>query len=396
MQPLAGISEPRGAIGGGTAYDAVQVQALLTASDVVEDWAVDLLDLNLRPKANLSPQVSRGGGADIAHDSTAAVKRTLKLPVISGTALSIPLLPSDLIRVWYKLAAPDGGWLRWPIGTFMQSAPAAVTSTPAGSWLAITASELLKITAETTFETSYATSAGQTYMSAIQGILKLAGSLLARPGMCNIPDSGRTMSAPIGWDAGTSLLTAINDLLIAVGYMTAYTDAYGVVTSRPLPDFSLTPPVFTFDTTTGHAVVVGQILRQPDDGKVINACKVVGEDARSQPVSEQYVNMSADSPISVLRLGRTKLLLIKDSKIADAGSALARAHYEVALAAANYAPITLNTFAWPFSENLDTFQLIYQTPDEGLVKLLVVEEKWSHHVGAGGYSAHTLNAVVAV
>jgi hypothetical protein len=356
---------------------------------VQEDWTVDLLDLNLKPKGDLSGYVSRGGGADIAYDSTAAIKRTLAIPTVSG---AVGILPSDCMRVWYKLLAPDGGWLRTPLGTFMQPAPATQSSTPAATWLNVSASELLQFLTETTFVESYAVGLLTNYVSAIRNIIAMAGGprLVVR-----IPDPGKYLLAPLGWDSGVSLLTAVNDLLAAIGYTTAYTDAMGVIRADPLPNFSLIQPSFTFDATTGHGIVAGNIQRSPDPSKIINACKVVGEDARKEPVSATYTNIAAASPISVPRLGRTKMLLIKDSTVADAQAALARAKFEVQMAAANYAPIALSTFSWPFSENLDVYKLVYSTPDEGLVSLLVAETKWSHHVGAGGFSTHTLNAVVA-
>lgn len=406
MQGLGGTSEPNGIYGGGTTYSDAQVLSLLTAADIVEDWSVDLLDSNLGHKADLSWAVDRGG-ADIAHDSTAAVKRTVAIPKVSGASLidarlpgssgiAAPLLVTDVLRIWYKLGTPDGGWLRVPMGTFMQPAPAVTSSTEAGTWLAIQGADLCQFLLEATFATSYATGVGETYQAAIRSILMLAGGIFVRGYAFWIPDSGQIIQAPLGWDAGVSLLTAINQLLAAIGYTSAYTDAMGMIRAVPLPDFAAYSASFTFDCTQGQAIVTGPITRSPDPSKIFNACKVVGEDARKSAVNALYLNNSPTSPISILNLGRTKLLLIKDSQVADYASAFARAKYEVQIAAANFAPISLRTFAWPFSENMDVYRLVYRTPDEGVVSYLVQEQKWAHHLGAGGQSTHTLNVVTAV
>jgi hypothetical protein len=104
--------------------------------------------------------------------------------------------------------------------------------------------------------------------------------------------------------------------------------------------------------------------------------------------SIEYVNDKADSPVSTTRLRRTRTLEVADSRIPDSDTATRRGQVEAQAAAMGFSSTTVNTFCFPFGQNLDVYELKLSTMDEGPTVLDVVEQKWTVTCAPGALTQH--------
>lgn len=383
-----------GMVPGGTTYTAAQVAGFLTQPSLEMRWFFDLLGPGLNYKADLTSLVDAATPPEIQHDSTRAVKRTLNLRV-RPSASANPL--QDLIRVRYQILAPDGGWLEWVLWLWMLTPPDKEVS-EAVTWWTLIAPELSQLLSDAAFTSTYTVASGINYAQAVSSIVSGYGGSVAL--QASLPDNGKTLAAPLSWEAGTSRLKAINDLLTANAYTPAWMDG-NVLRSYPYVDYNTVIPAYTFDTTQGASVALSPLREKPDYANAYNQFRVIGEDPRRAvgtgsppPVTAYYENTRADSLISIPNWHPKMAQPIRDSKIPDNAAALARAQYEAQKAARVYSTITLDAAPWPFAQDLDVFGLVYSTTDEGTVERNYLNIRWSHRCAANQQTRLELQRVV--
>jgi hypothetical protein len=393
MQPLARTSSA------GTSYTAAQVQAMLFGPSLQMRWLFDLLGPGLTPKGDLTPYVlwSESGGAhggsppQITHDSNQAVKRKLTFTMRVASSLGINVL-RDLVRVRYQILAPDGSWLEWVVGIFAWTPPSRVIQEGITYWSA-SCPDLSQLLSNESLEVSTSVTGGTSYAA---GVAKFVGLVTATPLQTLLLDQGQVLANGLSWTAGTdSALKAINDLLAAVVYTSAYMKG-NVLTARPYPDFTQEPVAMLLDTVNGQAQVLGPFGDTPDYSKALfNVFRVTGSDPRSSPVFAEYVNNRADSPTSVASLGQRYVKYINDSKITNNGTAHLRAKREAQAAARIYSTLQVGLPPFPLFDDLDVMELVYQSQDEGLVDQNYLVLSWTHTCSAAAATTISLQRVVA-
>jgi hypothetical protein len=370
----------------GTAYTAAQVTAQINANTGTERWVFDRLDSSGRYLSDLTPLVDYDHPPEISHDSAAAVKRTFKI-TLRGDAVFTPLL--ELIRPHYQLLMPDGGYIDFPLGTFLILPPSKQIQKGL-TWRQMNGADLGQLLVDGAFTTSYGVPSGTPVLQAINSIAQSYGG--ATPIGVDIPDPGIIIPANLSWPPGDTRLKAINDLLAAINYVEAWFDELGVMRSSPIPDYTTIVPSYTFDATSG-AIVKAPLLETIDISKAYNQVSVLVEDPRRTPFAVLYQNNLPDSPVSVPNW-HPKLKLIRDSRITGVLQAYLRAQTEAQKAARIFDIVTMETWPWALSQNLDVYTLTYQTQEDGLVSANYIETKWTHRCKHGLSTTHTIDRVV--
>jgi hypothetical protein len=381
MQSLAQVSSK------GTSYSGVAVAALLSGPNLQQRWVFDRIQSNGQ-LSDLTRYVDTSTVPEITYDSEAAVKRSIRMQ-LRGDA---PLLSlSDLIRVHHQVLAADGGWLDWPLGTFVLVPPERVI-TPTYTQRLIEALDMTQLLVDAEFLESYGVSAGASYIQSAVAIGQLYGGQI--PLQFSIPDNLKTLPQSLGWQAGQTRLSAMNQLFLNNGYVSLWSDAMGVLRTGPLPDYTLTLPSYTFDQLHNAGIVISPLGDRPDPARMYNIVVVKGEDERRVPFSFSWVNPSPLAEASALRW-RPKVKIISGSDIADASVAQQVAQSEGQASARVYSVLEVNTFPWSVSEDRDLFRLIYNSVDDGLQVNDYVEIKWVHRCAVGAPTTHFFERVVA-
>lgn len=384
----------------GTAYTAAQVTQQLASPAVEEQWVFDRLDTNKNLIGDLTAFVDQNSTPEINHDSTRAVRRTLKLRV-SGAAALTPL--HDLIRPHHQIRMPDGGWIDFVLGTFTVL-PSNREIRPGASWVSIDGADVSQLLLDAGFAVSTGLTEGTNVLAGIQTLIGSYSGLTPLP--IAIPDPGKMLPAAIGWDFGASPLGAVNDLLAALNFLSAAADEVGTIRSGPIPDWNLALPVLAFDTTQGPMssgsatgiLSVGGILLsslniQANFSAAFNLALVIIEDPRRVSLSVAVPNNRADSPISIPNW-HVKTKVIRDSRVVDYATAQAVGLSAIQEAARIYAPLVVDSSPWPASQDQDVYRVVYSTPDEGVVAANYVETQWTHRCKPGAPTTHTFTRIV--
>lgn len=406
----------------GGPYSDAQVLAALNGRIGAEDWRFDLLANDGSFVTDLSPWVDLMSPPTLTHDSAQDVHRTLSLQVL-GDAPVEPL--HQLIAVRHRVAMPDGGIIQFSLGRFGML-PGQDTIYDSTTLRQLALADYGQFLVDDPFEFSYGVRQGASYVAAIQDIV--FGWSGTTPIEVRVLDTGLRLPAALNWDAGTSRLQAINDLLSAVNYLPAWFDEEGVLRSAPIPDYNTVEPTFDFDTTDGSGCVLSDqgISRTPDWSKVFNAFTVTVQDPRrneqyAQPTSYPvttyptsytdqsgvqtkggstspvatnlyvtYENRDPASDVSITRMGRRKRKVWQDSSLTNHSTAYAAARTAAQTAARIFAPLGMRTFSWPLSQDFDVYRFKFETTDEPMTNYRYLETAWSMTCQPGGATQHTL------
>lgn len=379
---------------GGTAYSDQQVYALLLGS-ATESFTFDWLDQEGWYRGDLTRYVVQDSVPQLSYDATAAVKRSLRFQTLGMPSGLNPL--ADMVRPHYRLLAPDGGWLDWPLGTLLLNPPQKNVSEGYSlyNW---TASDLSDLLVQDQFLESYSVGGGNDVVASIRDIIAgLQGPQLSTL-ITGAPRRPLILHDSLSWDAGKSRLEAINDLLAAVGFRPLWCDEQGQLRAQEIPDYNQEVAIWTWDASAGRSVILsGSISEEADMSNVVNVCKVIGQDPRAHtPIAVTYTNNRPDSPVSVAKLRRRRVKVVQDSSVADEASAQVRAMAEVQAGARIYAKFTVETLHWPVwaSGDYDLIHLVYSSAAEGLQDWNYLVLGWTMQMLPGGTTSHTLQRII--
>lgn len=377
--------------GVGGPYTAAQVLAQLIIPVRAEQWRFDRLSAAGRYVGDLTPFVDKATNIpQVDHDTTKDVKRSLQITLRGDSGL---VSLSDLVRAVYLLPMPDGGVVQFSLGTFTFM-PNEDDVFPGVTWRQLQMTDPGQLLVDGTFLSTYTVAQGTSYVAAIRGIIANLGSPTPLQ-VSIIPDSGQVLPAALSWDAGTSRLKAVNDLLEAVNYYPAWWNDL-VLTSSPIPDYSTVTTTVTMDATQVGSPIRLPHRRKPDMTKVFNQALVRVEDPRKTPPTYGfYQNINPASPVSV-KAWHAKTFTETNPKMADTATADARAKFLVQMAAMMYQPAEVDTIAWPISQDNDVYRIIYSSPDDGKQNNLFLETRWTMKCAPGEITTHELTQITPV
>lgn len=367
-----------------TLYTPQQILPVLMGQALEETWHFEWLDQYGQPQGDISPYVE---AAEVDHDSTQDVKRTFTMTSKGGIPVNFS---TDFVKASHRIKMPAGDWVDFPLGVFTFAMPAQ-TIQPARTTYDASGQEPLFLLTEDSFLDTYSLAPGTPIVPAI--LLIIATSIF--PFGIQIIDLGQTLASPLTWVAGDSKLKAVNDLLNAMAYETAWCDHDGVMRARPLPDYTTLAPIAVFDTTDPDAnIVISDFTLQADRSSTYNIVIVEVAPSGSPSFAVTYTNNNPNNPVSTVNW-HPRATVVTNSALVDPPSAMQYARSLGQQYARQNVGLVFDTFPWAISENLDLYSVIWDTEDEGLTQYNYLETQWRHVCQTGGATTHTVQRVVA-
>lgn len=207
---------------------------------------------------------------------------------------------SHRVRASYD---PGTGYPAWPIGVYLLTSPVMGSAGGRRSWQVGLLTKMVVVDGDQ-FDETFSVAAGTPIVPLVSQIIMSTGEQ-----RITATDTGKTTSVAMAWDAGTSKLTIINDLLEAAGYWALWCDRAGRFRVEPYVDPSSRQPAWVF--AAGPASTGGASLHRPkwsreqDLASIPNqvVCSTQGSDETPAIVGVAR-NDNPDSPFSVVSRGR--------------------------------------------------------------------------------------------
>lgn len=172
-------------------------------------------------------------GGSLTFDNDAPIKGGGQLTITNGGNIN---WESHRIQPWYELEGVEA----WPMGTFVATKPGdSVTSESVRVTLQL--HDKLIILEEDRADAYYSVARGAVVTDHIRDIIASAGTHRV-----NMTESPLTAKDMMVWEAGTSKLTIINDLLKFLNYKPLFMDAWGIYQVAPYVAPTELPVVKTF------------------------------------------------------------------------------------------------------------------------------------------------------
>lgn len=201
-----------------------------------ENWRYELLTISGQRITDLTGVVS----AEFNYSADSAIKSGGSL-VYSGEDLSTVLAGEQLewltvlIKPWYRLTTATGETYTWPVGVFVPAAP-NISYTGYKREIKIELYDKLVYLDQTKVGSTYTVKKNQNIAQTAKNILT---SLVGIPEE-SIAVSDLNVGSPTDqvWEAGTSTLKIINDLMDSGGYYHVHCDNFGIFKIIPYVEAS--------------------------------------------------------------------------------------------------------------------------------------------------------------
>jgi len=197
-----------------------------------ESFRVDVLTLRDAKVTELDGV--EGGAFDYS------IYRTIR----SGGSLTVTTeAPPDWLRVrlrpWY-IARQGDLTVEWPLGTFIPATPDADHADD-GQTYAVDLYDKLLVLDEDAVENTYTLDAGTVVTDAVRALILETGETAMV-----IAESPETLTSSLVWEAGTTRLRIVNDLLDSINYFALWCDGYGRYHAEPYVPAGARPIVWPF------------------------------------------------------------------------------------------------------------------------------------------------------
>lgn len=248
---------------------------------------------------------------------------------------------------------------------------------------------------DTKIKRSYFIAAGTLYLDAIESLITAAG----------IPAVFRTDSDAVvaenreDWQAGTSYLTIVNDLLSEINYKQLWFNSAGLAVLEPkmLPIAQNIKHVFTDkkpdprNSREAHQIQVApQIARMADFYSAPNVFVCICSNAdKSGGMSATAENRNPQSPLSISRRGREIVSVVNVKNIASQSALQTYANNLLSSTMISGEVITVQTPLLP-GFGVDEPVAIGAKNVDGIC----IEKAWTAELRPGGNMTHTLERVV--
>lgn len=200
---------------------------------------------------------------------------------------------SDRLKILYHF---EGG--SWPLGVFLVNAPKRQVRGTQSSWSVKLMDKLLILDTDN-FDGPYAVPKGSKPTQVIKGILEDLGENTSK-----IEESDEVATSDRVWEAGTSKLRVINDLLESIGYFALWCDTNGYFRAVPYFAPRYRPIVWTFEYGP-HAIHLPDWEEDQDYLDVPNKVTLVSQgDGDEEGFIATAINNNSESRYSTVRRGR--------------------------------------------------------------------------------------------
>jgi hypothetical protein len=283
----------------------------------------ELLDVTGATKGFVSNFIEEDSGS-LTYDYLRPIKRQLGFTLIEFPGFEVVDFPSDRMRLWVDynydpnyLSAGlvddtvTDGWLCNSMGVFvLDSATRSVSEGTAVVKRAVTGWDLSLLLSDDLVNDRYVVAANTPAIDAAIEVCRSVGL------DADITGSDSIIYVERSWDAGTSKLTILNDILTSMGNGSIYM-VDSVATSR-----RYTAPAdkeaSVFYATDELSLLGNNISAELDYGSVPNEWTFVVSQVDKPEITQTFRNNNTSSPTSIPSRGRVKTFFESQSDAIDA------------------------------------------------------------------------------
>lgn len=272
-----------------------------------------------------------------------------------------------------------------PLGVFL---PATVTPTETETTksVKVTAYDRCWRVRDTYAESSVYFASGTNYLAAIESLLTAAGIVLT----VKTPTAAAFPEAREDWQAGTSYLDIINELLSEISYNPLWFNSQGAAVLEPASVPAAENIEHTLDDTDVRSLLLPQITRETDVYSAPNVFLCICSSAdKASVLTASAENTNPQSPLSIMRRGRRIVKVTRVNNIADQTALTAYAEKLRNESMLGGETIRVTTGLLPGFGVADVTAIRW-----GELSEICVEHAWEMELGVGGSMKHTLERVV--
>lgn len=285
--------------------DLTEQQVIALAGHRGESWRYDLLNLQDQTIGTLDGVT--GASFEFSIASTIRSGGSLECRVNGVDWLSVRIQP------WYTMEA-EGETLTWPIGVFIPASP-GIQFSGEGNSRTIDLYDKLQILDQDRVETTYSVAPGVVVTTLIKGLLFGIGETRDA-----ITPSTATVRSAMVWEADTSKLQIINDLLASINYFSLWVDGYGVFQGTPYQEPGKRGTAWVFEDDD-QSIYSPDFFNDRDDFNVPNKVALVSTSTDTvAALTAVATNENPASPYSYNRRGRWITTTEKDIEVANQGT----------------------------------------------------------------------------
>lgn len=293
---------------------------------------------------------------------------------------------NDRIQPFVEFRMPDGGWASFSMGIFILSTPTkkdqyGYTNREVEAYDGLVILEQDRFTARTTF------SAGQSYRTVVESILRGAGIK-----KMNLNFPSKTLSTTKEYPVGETKLSVVNELLNEAGMDSLWVDAFGYYNSDPYSSPADKSEEFSY-LDDELSIIIEGIEEELDLFEVYNSWVVTVSNPESEPLVARKENTNPQSPTSITNRGRKIVDFRQVDDIADQAALNAYVERIAFEASQVYGRIKFETPIMPFHEYYDIIRLRYTDLE---IDGKFAETNWTIPLEAGGKMSHEVRKVVQV
>jgi len=254
-----------------------------------EAWHYRVLDLNDRYITNLDEVTS------------ASFEFSIYTTIRSSGQLECRSRGIDWLKVriqpWYTVWN-DTTKMSWPVGVFLPSAP-GIQYSGDGVKQSIELYDKLQILVDEKIANTYSVPAGTVVTEHIKALLALRGET-----RFSIVDSDATVRTAQVWEADTTILQIINDLLESINYFSLWVDGYGVFHGQPYLSPTERGLAWTF-ADDQRSIYSPDFFNDRDESQVPNVVGLVStSDGETEALVAEARNEDPNSRYSYNQRGR--------------------------------------------------------------------------------------------
>lgn len=269
----------------------------------------------------------------------------------------------------------------WAQGVFILSTPQRNTS---GSAITrdVDAYDLCQVLLDDKVPSRYFVGLGVSYIEAIVELLENTQGIPL--GDWNVVTSSAITPTLLEWEAGTSKLKILNEMLSAINYRTLWFDQDGWPQIVPSVLPSDRTAEFDYRTDAG-SVMLPQAVQTLDLFSTPNQWIATVSDPDKPYLMARYTNTDPLSPTSTVNRGRTIVRVEKEDQAATQTILEAKVMGYAAEDLSIFEEVSFDTGLMPFHSDSDAYLLEYEDFNEPGV---FIESSWEMPLESGGSMSH--------
>jgi hypothetical protein len=287
---------------------------------------------------------------------------------------------TDYIRCFGAYEMPTTGtdgtpWAEWPTFTGKLSSPSRQAK-ETGIYRNCSLSDLATLLKNNSFTSIYTVAAGENYITGAHGILAIAALAGFDTSAWAVTATTFTLPSSLDFQIGTSLLDAINALLLAINYRPFRFNGAGLGIIQPyvLPEDRAVEDTFNID---GNSIVIDDIEEATEIDQTSNTVVVTRADQETTILRSTATNSDVTSATSTGITGRVPTLTKQIKAVPDQTTLDNLGLRFLAVSGLATRRLHLSTLPRPFHGDEDKITFTDLTAENALnISKDTIEEEW--------------------